>query len=214
MNDDVDTLVQRFLDNELSREERRTLLRRLAQDRELERRLLATEAMLDAVAALPRPEPSHAFVGRTIAALPLVEVAPAAPRPRSSAFALRFAATLAAAGVLLALGFFAGRVQAPPTSGQTPTFAAAPREVLVRLVLIDPHARTVHLVGDFNDWSTTDTPLVRGANGAWSTTIPLRPGRYHYMFVVDGDRWVADPLANETSLDGFGGQDSVLDVEV
>jgi 1,4-alpha-glucan branching enzyme len=55
---------------------------------------------------------------------------------------------------------------------------------------------------------------VRGPNGAWSTTIPLGPGRYHYMFVIDGERWMADPLAHETSLDGFGGQDSVLDVEV
>jgi hypothetical protein len=44
--------------------------------------------------------------------------------------------------------------------------------------------------------------------------LPVKPGRYHYMYVVDGREWVADPLATETSLDGFGGQNSVLDVMI
>jgi hypothetical protein len=25
--------------------------------------------------------------------------------------------------------------------------------------------------------------------------VPLRPGRYHYSFVVDGRRWARDPAA-------------------
>jgi hypothetical protein len=34
------------------------------------------------------------------------------------------------------------------------------------------------------------------------------------MFLVDGTRWVADPMASETSSDGFGATNSVLDAEV
>ena len=32
------------------------------------------------------------------------------------------------------------------------------------------------------------------------------------MFVVDGERWVADPFAIEQADDGFGARNAVLDV--
>jgi 1,4-alpha-glucan branching enzyme len=46
----------------------------------------------------------------------------------------------------------------------------------------------------------------------WSVTLPLTPGRYEYMFVVDGQRWVSDPAAIEQSDDGFGARNAVLEV--
>ena len=49
-------------------------------------------------------------------------------------------------------------------------------------------------------------------SGAWSVTIPLKPGRYAYMFVVDGRQWVADPFASEQKDDGFGSRNAVVDV--
>jgi len=84
--------------------------------------------------------------------------------------------------------------------------------VLVRLVVVQPGARVVQAAGDFNGWNPSRTPLEQTADGAWTVTLPLEPGRYEYSFVVDGDRWIGDPFAVEKSNDGFGSQNAVLDV--
>jgi 1,4-alpha-glucan branching enzyme len=90
--------------------------------------------------------------------------------------------------------------------------APAPAQVVVRLVLIEPTARSVAIVGDFNGWDPSGSQLERLPDGVWTTTLALPAGRYHYQFLVDGERWVADPLAQETTFDGFDAQNSVLDV--
>jgi 1,4-alpha-glucan branching enzyme len=87
-----------------------------------------------------------------------------------------------------------------------------PSKVLVRLVVVQPDARMVEAAGDFNGWNPSRTPLEPAANGAWTVTIPLEPGRYEYMFVVDGREWVSDPFAVEQNDDGFGARNAVLDV--
>jgi 1,4-alpha-glucan branching enzyme len=71
----------------------------------------------------------------------------------------------------------------------------------------------VALAGDFNDWSTTATPLrPAGASGAWVVTVPLTAGRYHYAFVVNGQEWLTDPGAPRAPGDDFGAPSSVLTV--
>jgi 1,4-alpha-glucan branching enzyme len=84
--------------------------------------------------------------------------------------------------------------------------------VLVRLVVVQPGARVVQAAGDFNGWNPSRTPLEQTADGAWTVTLPLEPGRYEYQFVVDGERWIGDPFAVEQSNDGFGSRNAVLDV--
>ena len=84
---------------------------------------------------------------------------------------------------------------------------------LVRFVFVDATASRVALAGDFNGWSPESRPLeASGVEGVWSVTVPLTPGRYEYAFVVDGERWVADPLARKVS-DEFGGESSVVRVD-
>lgn len=81
---------------------------------------------------------------------------------------------------------------------------------LVRFVIREPGAQRVSLVGDFNGWSHGAAPLEASIDGAvWTLTLPLAPGRYEYAFVVDGERWVADPSARSVQ-DEFGGETSVL----
>jgi 1,4-alpha-glucan branching enzyme len=70
----------------------------------------------------------------------------------------------------------------------------------------------VSVAGDFNGWNPSQTPLEPSAGGAWTVTLPLEPGRYEYMFVVDGQNWIADPFAAERTADGFGSENAVLDV--
>ena len=45
----------------------------------------------------------------------------------------------------------------------------------------------------------------------WTASVHVTPGRHEYAFIVDGERWVADPYAATVS-DEFGTSSSVLHV--
>lgn len=87
---------------------------------------------------------------------------------------------------------------------------ASPDTVFVRFELIAPEARTVAVAGSFTGWRTDALPMVRGASGVWSVTVPLPVGEHRYDFVVDNTRWVPDPTAHSQVDDGFGGRNSVI----
>lgn len=91
-----------------------------------------------------------------------------------------------------------------------PATPEASQTVLVRFAVRAPAARSVALAGDFNDWDRQSVRLQRGADDQWHALVPLEPGVYQYMFVVDGERWIADPSATERLDDGFGQQNSVV----
>jgi len=103
--------------------------------------------------------------------------------------------------------------------GATPVAASAASATvrsdtvnLVRFVFVDSNARRVELVGDFNEWAKGTTQLKRsGAPGVWTVSVPLSPGRHEYAFIINGSRWVADPLAVKSS-DDFGTESSVIRV--
>jgi hypothetical protein len=83
--------------------------------------------------------------------------------------------------------------------------------VTVRLSIDAPGAREVSVVGDWNGWSPEKNRLVDRGNGVWEGTVRLhRLREYRYQFLVDGERWVADPQAPLSIDDGFGGRSSVL----
>ncbi|MBI5710741.1 MAG: isoamylase early set domain-containing protein [Candidatus Eisenbacteria bacterium] len=69
---------------------------------------------------------------------------------------------------------------------------------------------SVALAGEFNGWNTTADPMTKQADGSWTITKKLEPGRYQYKFVVDGSNWKPDPTATESADDGFGGKNSVI----
>lgn len=82
-----------------------------------------------------------------------------------------------------------------------------------QFVLVEPRAANVSLVGDFNDWDATRTPMHRAAgDGLWSAVVSLQPGRYRYAFLIDGRHWLADPAAPTASDDDFGAPSSVVTV--
>lgn len=66
-------------------------------------------------------------------------------------------------------------------------------------------------------WPTnpSEGALVLAADGAggWSIDHLVEPtGRHSYKLIVDGTRWIADPSNPVSEPDGFGGQNSVIDV--
>ena len=90
--------------------------------------------------------------------------------------------------------------------------AATPGGVVkVRFQCHAPTAQRVGVAGTFNDWQPEATPLQPQADGLWMAELPLSPGAYEYLFVVDGC-WRPDPNAMETSPNPFGTLNSVLRV--
>ncbi|MHB8883370.1 MAG: isoamylase early set domain-containing protein [Thermodesulfovibrionales bacterium] len=80
----------------------------------------------------------------------------------------------------------------------------------VRFSLKAPGAKQVALVGDFNQWDA-GRDLLKGPDSeqVWTITIPLAEGRYEYMFLLDGEKWVLDPEV-PFSDDSLGGKNSVF----
>lgn len=74
-----------------------------------------------------------------------------------------------------------------------------------------PTATAVAIAGTFNDWRPDATPMVGMGEGRWLKELTLPPGRYEYLFVVDG-HWLADPRARDTVTNPFGGRNSVVTV--
>ena len=76
--------------------------------------------------------------------------------------------------------------------------------------VVAPDARTVAVAGSFNRWDPSTHPLSGpDLSGRWTVVIPLPPGRYEYLFVVDDKEWVTDPPALSVE-DGMGGRNSLL----
>jgi chromosome partitioning protein len=72
-----------------------------------------------------------------------------------------------------------------------------------------PDAKSVALAGTFNAWNPERTPLHNEGHGHWRVFLPLNPGRYEYRYIVDG-QWQTDPQATESTVNPFGGQNSVI----
>jgi anti-sigma factor RsiW len=216
---DLDLLVQQFVDGELAPEDRVRFIVRLGREEPLRQRLLDLEMLAQDAARLPRPEVPAAFVSDVLAR---TDDEPARrtlwhrawePLP----WQWNLASTAAACVALVALGALttawltpaAQATQASVDQASTPPTAPT---TFVRLVVVQPGAQVVQVAGDFNGWNPARTSLDMAPDGMWTVTLPLEPGRYQYMLVVDGDRWMADPLAAEYADDGFGARNGVLEV--
>jgi hypothetical protein len=49
-------------------------------------------------------------------------------------------------------------------------------------------------------------------DGRWTLVVPLPPGEYQFMYVIDGKQWLTPPLAEDYLDDGFGQKNGVLSV--
>ncbi len=67
----------------------------------------------------------------------------------------------------------------------------------------------VFVIGGFNDWSRTATPLRRQSDGALAATVPVAAGRYEYKLTVD-DAEVLDPASRDSVANPFGAYNNVL----
>jgi hypothetical protein len=82
----------------------------------------------------------------------------------------------------------------------------------VRFAIQAPSARSITIVGDFNDWDPAMTPMARNPDGEWNAKLELPPGRYRYSYLVNGSTWVADPVRPSSPDSDFDAPTSLLTV--
>jgi hypothetical protein len=119
-----------------------------------------------------------------------------------------------AAGILLAVALPDRQRPAGQSVGTVVEQAEGPTDSRpVRLRLAAPASSRVAVVGDFNDWDPAATPLRPAGDGnTWIVELRLKPGRYHYTFLIDGRRWARDPSEPPAAESDFGAPVSVLTV--
>lgn len=158
----------------------------------------ARRSLLERIGRLPPPR--HERVGWARLAVGHT------PAPARLAIA---AAVILVASAALIVRALDPHPDAPDGTGRSP--AAPAGSAVVSFELTAPAAARVTLVGDFNGWDRQATPMRRAsASDIWSVSVPVARGRHAYGFVVDGERWVADPSAPLAPEDGFGGANSVI----
>ena len=74
----------------------------------------------------------------------------------------------------------------------------------VNFYYASPEAKTVNLIGDFNDWNPSSLTMQRRVDGWWFIQVLLTHGHHHYLFLVDGTP-ALDPKATGTvQADQYG----------
>jgi 1,4-alpha-glucan branching enzyme len=63
----------------------------------------------------------------------------------------------------------------------------------------------VHVVGEFNDWSISTTPMKRSKNGVFTASVDLKPGQeYQFRYLLDENRWDNDTEADKFAETPYG----------
>jgi hypothetical protein len=104
----------------------------------------------------------------------------------------------------------------PPIQRQaTDLFISNPSVIIegnpVPFRIYAPDAKSVAVVGSFNNWNPNANPLLMSDNGWWESGVTLEPGAYEYLYMVDG-KLVVPPEAERTTDDGFGGRNGILEI--
>jgi len=131
------------------------------------------------------------------------------PRKWESILSFRLAGitTVAAITALIVFFTFSFIFNTPDTS------LICSAEVQFSLRVNDNKAHTVAIAGDFNGWNPQTNILEDPeGDGIWTGTLKLEPGKYEYMFVLDGEKWFPDPNALRYVKDGFGNKNAILEI--
>ena len=95
-------------------------------------------------------------------------------------------------------------------------FTQSPKEQLSmahRFVIYQPGVEQVEITGSFTDWRAL--PLTRAGNSDyWEVTIEVPAGEHRFSYILEGDRRLADPTILTREKDDFGGENSILEVNL
>lgn len=86
-----------------------------------------------------------------------------------------------------------------------------PKGKRANFTLNAPEAKEVSLAGSFNDWNSKNMLLKKGKDNKWNRELTLKPGRYEYKFVVDGN-WISDPSNKNRVANSLGTDNSIIEI--
>ena len=70
-------------------------------------------------------------------------------------------------------------------------------------------ASKINIAGDFNSWSSTDTPLKKAKDGSFSVKIELDADKeYQFRYLLDGYKWENDWNADKYIPDPYSNADN------
>lgn len=186
-----DYLISLYIDNELDLDEKITFVETVHDNR----------AYTDEALALLQQEKRlrHTVAAPLPAAPPILET----PAPRASIFSfwLKPLAGFAAAMLLVTLYSLLQ---------SNPTVAPALQH---RFVVYLPETSQAKIVGTFTGWSPIPMKQV-GNSGYWTLTLNVPEGEHSYSYLIGDGQQIADPTVSTREQDDFGGENSVIEVEV
>jgi len=234
-----DTLIMKFLDNELSPEEERKALHMIAENEDMRAMLRFDRTLSNSLAGKQHINMStvpEGFTDQVMDQINKMESVRSENRNKISIPDLlkqwidsllmprqvQYRPGIAYLFILiLALGFGyytefnSGFSSEMLNSGNGDIQLASEREaeerVWIRFIYIDEEASEIAVAGDFSDWEPIplEKQIVEGKQ-LWSGLIPITKGEHKYMFVKDGEEWLTDPLAEVKRDDGFGNKNAVI----
>lgn len=75
-------------------------------------------------------------------------------------------------------------------------------------------AKTVEILGDFNNWEKDKAIVMKAKNGIYSAKVELEAGReYQFRYLIDNETWKNDSEADKYAPTPFGVENSVVVVE-
>ncbi|MBL0058061.1 MAG: hypothetical protein IPP35_02865 [Elusimicrobia bacterium] len=155
-----------------------------------------------APSSAPLPAPSEPPATETVTPLPVVSstapvegVSTSTSPATAAAPVLSTAAPAGLSPVDPAVPFENPKSTPSSLSGPPKTGALSRRTFVYNNV----NAKSVQLVGDFNNW--TPEAFRKSTVGRWSVSVAMAPGDYSYNFIVDG-KAVRDPNQRRTDAKG------------
>lgn len=82
-----------------------------------------------------------------------------------------------------------------------------------RFVLYNPEANQVEISGSFTNWEALPLRKV-SSSGYWEIILPLSRGEHRFTYILEGHQRVTDPTVLTKEQDDFGGENSILFMEI
>jgi hypothetical protein len=89
-----------------------------------------------------------------------------------------------------------------------PSKKAAPKSIKKQDLKTMPNCQNVTIVGDFNNWNITETPLKRLKNGDFKVTLELPCNReYRFRYIINANQWENDECIDKYTPIRYGDDD-------
>jgi 1,4-alpha-glucan branching enzyme len=98
-----------------------------------------------------------------------------------------------------------------PPRGSLNSYSAKKVVIPVSFICQETAAKSVSVIGDFNDWSPNANPMKRHVDGTWNAQIPIPHGHHHYLFLIDNKPTI-DPRAHGIARNEKGEKVGLLSV--